>query len=318
MAFTPYGFDGTVSEGAQVADLTVHPSEYGVGGFRGASGDCRVTIVSGVDRTVRVATGYAWGKGVSGYNGAAVDVQAAVIGSGTRWDTVVLRRDTSVNTLTPLILSGTSTQAIAAGREVSFSANKDDQPLALIRLVAGQSNVQEVVDLRCWAANGGVFAVSEYAKDYLTAPGTVLHVADKAWVRTTNGAGSDAWQQVFKTTADSGWVAPTTWGLNYGVNSTLRSRLVTDATGDWVELKGYLQPQTGSIGVGRTGSVAVLATGHAPSISKPFPAVRFVNGGSPEYIGDSAVTVSSSGNVYIDQTSTASAVHVDGIRFRKV
>lgn len=310
MAFTPYGFDGTVSEGAQVADLTVHPGEYGVGGFRGTSGDCRVTIVSGVDRTVRVATGYAWGKGVAGYNAATVDVQATTISSGTRWDTVVLRRDTSANTLTPLILAGTSAQAIAVSREVGYTSNKDDQPIALIRLVAGQSNVQEVVDIRCWAANGGLFALSTYALGYLETAGTVVQIGNTMHRRTTDGAGTDSWTTYELVPGDSGWVAPSPWGLNYGTNSTAQTRKI----GNVATMRGYFRPLSGSISAGRTGSVGVVA--HPPTATRRFPAVAYISGHTTEYQSTATVEISSSGNVYLYCTGSTTSVIVDDITYR--
>lgn len=313
MAFTsPYGFDGTVTEGAAAADLTVHPSEYGVGGFRGASSDCRVSIVSGVDRTVRVATGYAWGKGVSGYNAASVDVQAGVIASGTRWDTVVLRRNTADNTLTAMILAGTSTQAISASREVNFSDDKDDQPLALIRLVAGQSNVQEVVDLRCWAANGGLYAVSTYALGYLTTPGTAVQIGKTLWRRETAGTGTDSWVAYEAVGGVSSWLAPTTWGLNYGTNSTAQTRRIGDVT----TMRGIFKPQSGSVGAGRTGSVGVVA--HAPTGARFFPAVGRVFDGTNYHLYPAGLEVSGSGNVYLHNRSgqAFTDVSVDDITYR--
>lgn len=188
MAVTSVGFTGTVTE-ADWSKISVFGSQYGV---LGAS-DLKVSIVSGVDRTVRVAAGTAWAKGVLVTSDATTDVQLGVIASGERWDTIVIRRNRGTGSSSIIALAGTSTKGISASRHVDWASDHDDQPLALARVVAGQSNVVEVVDLRCWAGDGGVVAADAEALGYIVAPGSTVWVSGVEWVRDVASNGTVSW-----------------------------------------------------------------------------------------------------------------------------
>jgi hypothetical protein len=112
MAITSNGYDGTVDE-VQWAKLA---SSLGTRDGVGGEGDLLVTAVAGLDRTVAIAAGTAYGHGILDTNSASFNVQLTTLGSGTRWDTIVVRRDwqppTGISTLT--YVTGTATQAIAA------------------------------------------------------------------------------------------------------------------------------------------------------------------------------------------------------------
>ena len=209
MALTSVGFAGTVTE-ANWSLISTFGAQYGVVG----AGDFAVSIVPGVDRTVRVATGSAWGRGVLVTSDATADVQLGAVTSGTRWDTIVLRRNRATGTSTILALVGTSSAAIASSREVGWADDKDDQPLALVPVISGSTTVGTPIDLRCWASNGGVVASSTIALDYLAAPGARVVIGDTEWRRVVSAGGAESWDPV--TTAPvlelsmSGTVAPGT------------------------------------------------------------------------------------------------------------
>lgn len=194
MTISSVGFAGTIDEVNEEvwSSISTYGAEYGVA----TEAACKVSIVSGVDRTVRVAVGSCWGKGVLAVSDATVDIQLSPIASGQRWDTIVARRDRGSADTTFIALSGTSTKSISASRTSGWGAGTDDQPLALARVVAGQSNVVEVVDLRCWAGNGGVVAASAEALGYLTAPGSVVWVDGACWVRQVAANGTSSWVKV--------------------------------------------------------------------------------------------------------------------------
>lgn len=145
MTISSVGYDGTIDE-VQWAGLTkMVGSPYAVGDY----GHFAVTPVSGIDRTVSIAAGKAYGHGVLDTNSGALTVQLATLASGVRWDTIAIRRDWSPagGTSTVVGITGTSSQVLAS----SLNANPgvlDDQPIALVKIVAGQQVPAAVVDLR--------------------------------------------------------------------------------------------------------------------------------------------------------------------------
>lgn len=143
MAITSYGYDGTVLEAGWAKLSGYLGKTYAVG----STADWLVTAVAGSDRTVKVAVGDGFGRGVLDVSNTEVTLQAAVLASGVRWDTVIARRTWATNTTVFLIITGTATLAIAAG----LNANPgvvDDQVLALVQITAGQTVPTEVIDLR--------------------------------------------------------------------------------------------------------------------------------------------------------------------------
>ncbi len=143
MALTNIGYDGTVNEPGWAKLSQYLGRKYAFGG----SADFAPSAVSGVDRTTRIATGVSYGYGVLVTSDANVDVQSATLGSGTRWDTVVLRRDWQTNTSSIVVITGTATEQVAAG----LNANPgviDDMPLALVQITFGTQAPTAVRDLR--------------------------------------------------------------------------------------------------------------------------------------------------------------------------
>jgi len=146
VAITSVGYDGSVDEQdwANLARfLGKEPCTLGATGWQ-------VTAVTGPDRTVRVAVGTGYGWGVKDDSDASVDLQLQTITSGTRWDTVVARRDwqpTPGGGTTFVVVKGTSTKALAASL-LNNPGVQHDQPLALVQVTAGVSTPTAVIDLR--------------------------------------------------------------------------------------------------------------------------------------------------------------------------
>jgi microcystin-dependent protein len=143
MAITNIGYDGTINEPGWAKLQAYLGRKYGVG----SSTDFAPSGVAGVDRTTRIAPGSSGGHGVLVISDANVDVQSPTLASGTRWDTVVLRRDWQTNTSSIVVVAGTSTEQIAAG----LNANPgviDDMPLALVQITSGTQAPTAVKDLR--------------------------------------------------------------------------------------------------------------------------------------------------------------------------
>lgn len=146
----------------------VGASKYGVAG----SGDLKVSATTG-DRMLLVGSGVAWGHNIQDTLQTALSVQLNSVASGSRWDMIVVRRDVSAGTSVEVV-QGTGTKALPS--LTTSSASHPDQPLALCRVQAGSTTVQEIVDLRCWAAGGGLVAVDRLARDYLNVPGARVRI----------------------------------------------------------------------------------------------------------------------------------------------
>nr|BDD44763.1 hypothetical protein 2 [Micrococcaceae bacterium] len=179
-------------------------AKYGVVG----ADDLRVTATTG-DRMLLVGSGVAWGHNVQDTLQTSVSVQLSSVASGSRWDMVVVRRDVTDGT-TIEVVQGTSSKSLPS--LTSTSASHPDQPLALCRVQAGSTTVQEIVDLRCWAANGGVVAADTLALGYLAVPGACVRVGESEYryLPDTNGVfGWDARQTMYRE-----WNAQTTIIVN--------------------------------------------------------------------------------------------------------
>jgi hypothetical protein len=194
MAITSYGYRGTIDE-VQWARMAPHISaaRYGVVG----EDDCVVTAVPGLDRVLRVGPGRAWGQGVMdelNHDPEPLQVQLPPVASGSRWDLIALRRSwlETPGKTTVMSIQGTSSKVIPAARE-STAGGTDDQPLALVRVVAGQSLPAEIIDLRCWASNGGVQVLNEIALQYLAFPGSMVWHKWRTWAYTRDDRPGSTW-----------------------------------------------------------------------------------------------------------------------------
>jgi hypothetical protein len=183
VTFVSNGYDtSTTNPYTEVAWANAHPaigaSAYGVG----APADWAVTAVAGADRTVTIAAGFGWGHGVTDRTVANETIQLDAVSSGSRWDLIVARRDwtpTAGVTSFQKIKGGT-TKIIPGGRLVA-PGNIDDQPLALVQVTAGQTQPTSIIDLRCWAGNGGVVAKDELVKSYLGTVGATVYIGGTVW-----------------------------------------------------------------------------------------------------------------------------------------
>lgn len=192
-----YGYPGTVNA-SKLAVWLPHASAstYGILG----ENHLKVTLGGSGDRAVTVAAGTAWGDGVLDIWNTGANLNHAAVSSGTtRWDMIVIRR-----TWNPTAGLSVTTLAIVQGndqRTLPARANNpgtlSEQPIALVRLSSTQTAAQEVVDLRCWAGNGGAVAHDILVQNYLTDMGTRLWIAGVEYQRATVDANASiAWTKV--------------------------------------------------------------------------------------------------------------------------
>jgi len=183
VTFTSHGYDTTTGNPyTEIAWADAHPLiGSGTYGVRSGS-DWAVTAVTGADRTVSIAPGFGWGSGVTDQTVANETIQLDTVTSGSRWDLIVARRDwtPTAGETKFMKINGGSTKAIPGGRLMT-PGGIDDQPLALVQVTAGQTQPTAIVDLRCWANNGGMVAKDELVKGYLNKLGTELYIAGVEW-----------------------------------------------------------------------------------------------------------------------------------------
>jgi hypothetical protein len=183
VTFTSYGYDTTTGNPyTEIAWADAHPLiGSGMYGVRSGS-DWKVTAVTGADRTVSIAPGFGWGYGVIDLTTTNDTIQLDTITSGSRWDLIAARRDwTPTSGESKFVkINGGSTKAIPGGRLVT-QGQIDDQPLALVQVTAGQTQPTAIIDLRCWATNGGVVAKDDLAKNYLNRLGTEVYINGVEW-----------------------------------------------------------------------------------------------------------------------------------------
>lgn len=159
------GYDGSVSEGLMALDWgEALGTQYS---FR-AFGDLKVTTTGAFG--ISIAAGACYGRGVIDIVTGATTLTAAGLGSGTRWDTVVMRRVWSLGvdgmTFTvagSFLAINSGTSAEVATRTYTTPGTVDDQVIALLRVTS--AGVQQVVDARRWAQKsilvaGGVYTIA--------------------------------------------------------------------------------------------------------------------------------------------------------------
>lgn len=177
MAITDIGYAGTVSdvEWASLIPLA-GGSEYAVP----SPDDYRATVAAGT-RNVDISPGVAAGQGVLSESGTTVTLNFASVGSGSRWDLVALHRNWGTTTTTLVVIQGGTAKALPA--RDNTPGVQDDQPLWLVRVAAGQTVVQEIVDIRAFVGNGGAYAVDDLVRSYIDRVGTVITVGTVRWER---------------------------------------------------------------------------------------------------------------------------------------
>lgn len=195
MTIVSKGYEGTVNY-ADWAVLANHlGAQYSVftpEGFKASVGPG--------DRVIRLQPGQAAGPGIYDVSDAVESVTGAPVGSGNRWDLVALRRDWAAKTSTPVIITGSASKALP-GIGVTSTTRRhvpgslDDQPIALVRFAAGQTAAQEIVDLRCWHGDGGLFGGDRLVLEYLDRVGSVIRIAGEEWQRNLNSVGTAIWEQ---------------------------------------------------------------------------------------------------------------------------
>lgn len=224
MAIVSAGYEGDIDETAWAIILPMMGGRaYGVAG----ESDWKVTAGT-ADREVRIAPGVGFGHVILDRTTAESSLTLPAPVAGSVWHLIAVRRDWQNNQSVFGSIAGPTTTAAIPARNTTPGI-ADDQPIALVRVQAGQSQVVEIRDLRAWGGDGGVFAADELVKQYLDRIGTTIRIGDVQWQRTLTNLGSRAWSRT--RLGDSGWLSvppgDTSWSTDGGFGySGLRARRI--------------------------------------------------------------------------------------------
>lgn len=182
---TSYGYPGSINAAALAAWLpAAAASRFSVAGAE----DWRVTTQGGLDRGIRINAGTGCGDGIMDITAEYETMALPLVESGSQWFLIARRRNWAVPATTvPVAIAGTAAKTLPERSDTP--GVESDQPLALCRVQAGQTVVQEIIDLRCWAGNGGVVIADILARDYLARPGADVLLGSTTH-RYTMGANS--------------------------------------------------------------------------------------------------------------------------------
>jgi hypothetical protein len=219
LADTQYGFPGTVTPTAWAS--IIGNASGGVFGVA-ALGDLKLTANAVGDRGALLSTGTAYGHGCIGiWNSTTQFNFSAASGTSDRWDCVVVRRTWSntpgVSVTTLAVKTGSSSKSLPS--LVMTPGVQTEQPLWMVRVKGGQTAIQEIVDVRCFSANGGVQAMDPLAMGYLNLPGSRVEIGGTIYEYKANSTTSSAaWEAIGSSDRINLWNQSST--LQGTINST--------------------------------------------------------------------------------------------------
>lgn len=244
----------------------------------------RASAASG-DRNVDISPGTAAGQGILDESDATVTLNLPSVGSGSRWDMIGLERDWGTGASTLVRVAGSAAKALPSRTQNPGIA--DVQPLWLLRVAAGQTAIQEFVDLRVFVGEGGCYARDDLVRSYVTRVGTRISIGTDTWVRGLNATGTPVWtkddtghpataitfapsstltatdvQAAIEQAAFGGaWVPLTSLGPHWSATTGHPPRI--RRVGKRVDIAGAVTRGTG----GSTGNMLTLPVGYRPPIN---------------------------------------------------
>ncbi|MDQ0735338.1 hypothetical protein [Arthrobacter agilis] len=187
-----YGYPGSVNSAILADWLTrVSGARFSVGGEE----DWKVTVQPGLDRGIRINGGIGVGDGVMDDFPDYDTRSLPLVASGSQWFLLAARRNWSTPASTNfVIIPGTAEKKIPAHENAPGQIS--DQEIALVRIQAGNTVVQDIVDLRAWAGNGGVEAAEVLGRDQLQREGARVKIGSNLHCYEYDAAngGSFAWK----------------------------------------------------------------------------------------------------------------------------
>lgn len=206
MTVTSYGYDGTIDEVAwsKLADYVGRDYAFG------SMTDLVVTTTTG-DRTVKVSNGSAFGHGVLDVCTSLPNIQLPTITAGSRWDTIVVRRDWQAvdpgGSTSVTYVRGGASKALASGLNATPGV-LDDQALALVQVTAGQTAPTAVVMLPRRVKGSPLLYGTSLTRpgllgqSNLAAPAELMYESDTGTYAAWNGA---TWEPAYNPAANNYW-----------------------------------------------------------------------------------------------------------------
>lgn len=143
------------------------------------------------DRQVRISAGRGSGHSVVDQTTAVATMQLPATTSGSRWHLIVVHRDWQARQSAFDSIQGSATMQLPT--RATSPGTVDDQPLYLVRVDAGRSDVAEIVDLRVVHGESGTLAFHSLALQYLDRLGSTVRIGGRTWVRTLDALSSPVW-----------------------------------------------------------------------------------------------------------------------------
>lgn len=141
----------------------------------GGPNDWKVSSLGSLDRGIRVEAGTGSGDAVTDITTPYETMSLPKPDVAARWYLIVRRRNWSgTGTTTLAAIVGTAAANPVLPSRLDEPGTRSDQPLAMVRVTQADSTVQQIIDLRCWASNGGVEVGHDLALSYLGTPGAVV------------------------------------------------------------------------------------------------------------------------------------------------
>lgn len=192
MTINSWGYEGSIMPNVDWALM-----QYALGHQYFVLDDASVKVTPAGDgtREVDISPGFFGGQGILDQNDASVRLQLPTVASGTNYFMIVARRTWGATQATTFDFIDAGTGATLPVRNVS-PGTLDDQPLALVPVVAGNTVPGNPIDLRAigHSKGGPYFANSNLVLAYLDRVGTVVQIGNETWTRglaSWASAGSD-------------------------------------------------------------------------------------------------------------------------------
>lgn len=242
MAIRSTFYDTTPGEGVKETSWAQSAQSrgplYGVVG----AGDLALTPHATTPYAVNLSAGKFWGHGVwDESTGVSLVQSVAPPKDVVRWDLIAAHRDwqpTGGGPTSFVSIQGGTAAGIPTSRE-KRPGIVDDQPLYLLKWKGGQTQPEQIIDLRCWASNGGVEVVDKLAMGYLETPGAEVKLGNELWRCEPKGNGVWGWG-VHPYRTDGVAYTPTWSGFEYRGDTHI-SKGMYWVNGDRVTVKAMIQ-----------------------------------------------------------------------------
>lgn len=242
--------------------------------------DWKVTSLASIDRGIKIEKGTGSGDAVTDVFGEYETMSLPKPDIESRWYLAVRRRNwQGIGTTVSVAIPGTGakelpTVGVGANQRRDKPGDESDQPVALVRVTQKDTTVQEIIDLRVWAHDGGVEAADKLALEFLKHPGAAVKIGRSMWRYELQANSVWDWQEYPMAQEDTGHFDIGTNGSAYGAGWEAfdgggYARLAARQVGKEVQIFGSALARKGA---GPASVVAVMPPGKRPW--KKTPGIR--------------------------------------------